>query len=49
MGDALSMLRWRAASPPLALPDNVHLTLAGYERIGVLLWDALMEGYDQVR
>ena len=49
MGDALSMLRWRAASPPLALTDNVHLTLAGYEKIGGLLWGALMEGYDRMR
>jgi lysophospholipase L1-like esterase len=48
MGGELAMLRWRAASPPLALKDNVHLTRAGYERIGELLWDALMQGFDQV-
>ncbi len=42
MGGPLSMVAWAAAREPLAAPDHVHLTRAGYERVAQLFWDALM-------
>lgn len=37
MGGPGSILTWRAARPPLAAHDNVHLTRGGYERIAEAL------------
>jgi lysophospholipase L1-like esterase len=45
MGGELSMLHWYRAVPPMARKDLVHLTFRGYQRIGQLLWDALMAGF----
>ena len=45
MGGPLSMLRWTATTPPLGGRDLVHFTRAGYERLGHVLHDALLEGY----
>ena len=44
-GGALSMLTWRRSRPLLAQKDYLHFTRAGYEKISLLLWDALMGGY----
>lgn len=44
MGGPMSMVAWVAADPPLASPDHVHLTAAGYERLGRALLDALLDG-----
>ncbi|MDH5674549.1 MAG: GDSL-type esterase/lipase family protein [Myxococcales bacterium] len=46
MGGEMSMLRWIAAKPPLGAPDHVHFTRRGYERLGEVLYGALMAGYD---
>ncbi len=42
MGGPLSIVSWAAADEPMAAPDHVHLTRAGYERVAQLFWDALM-------
>jgi lysophospholipase L1-like esterase len=34
------------ANPPLAAPDHVHLTQAGYEMIADLLFADLMRDYE---
>jgi lysophospholipase L1-like esterase len=44
MGGPMSMLRWVAAQPPYGTQDYVHFTLAGYERLASVLYDALMAG-----
>lgn len=41
MGGRLSMLDWAAAEPPLARPDFVHLTGAGYHLLGRALVEEL--------
>jgi lysophospholipase L1-like esterase len=46
MGGVLSVVRWAHADVPLATKDYVHLTRAGYERIGQLFWDALMGPFE---
>jgi lysophospholipase L1-like esterase len=45
MGGPMSMLRWSAAVPPLGGRDLVHFTRTGYERLGDVLHDALLDGY----
>ncbi|MFI5308956.1 MAG: SGNH/GDSL hydrolase family protein, partial [Polyangiales bacterium] len=45
MGGPMSMLRWVAAVPPMGNGDYVHFTAAGYERLGNVLYDALLEGF----
>ncbi|MGB0589447.1 MAG: GDSL-type esterase/lipase family protein [Myxococcota bacterium] len=45
MGGSLSMLRWVHSEPRLAARDYIHLTRAGYERLGGLFHQALMAGY----
>jgi lysophospholipase L1-like esterase len=32
-------------NPPLARPDRIHLTIAGYERLGDALAAALVESH----
>lgn len=45
-GGPLSMVEWAAAEPPFAAPDHVHYTRRGYTRLGEIMLDALMEGYE---
>jgi lysophospholipase L1-like esterase len=45
MGGADSFSRWMKETPPLAAKDRVHLSAAGYERVGKLLCDAILDGY----
>jgi lysophospholipase L1-like esterase len=44
MGGPLSMVRWVGHQPPLGTPDHVHFTREGYERMGRMLLDALLDG-----
>jgi lysophospholipase L1-like esterase len=46
MGGPMSMLRWVAAEPAFGTPDYVHFTLAGYERLAAVLYDALLQGFE---
>jgi len=41
MGGVGAIARWAALRPPLATRDGVHLTAAGYERLGTSLADAI--------
>jgi lysophospholipase L1-like esterase len=45
MGGPLSMVRWVRSSPALGTPDHVHFTRVGYERMGEVLFEALVEGF----
>ena len=45
MGGPLSMVRWVRSSPALGTPDHVHFTRAGYDRMGEVLFEALLEGF----
>ncbi|MEW6731234.1 MAG: GDSL-type esterase/lipase family protein [Acidobacteriota bacterium] len=45
MGGKGSIHRWSLTSPPLAQPDHVHLTRAGYDRIAQLIYQDLIRGY----
>ncbi len=47
MGGAGSIARWAVRSPPLAQPDHVHLTRAGYLLVADALYTELMHGYQQ--
>lgn len=49
MGGEGSIARWMAESPPLAARDRVHLTAAGYEKVGGALGSALLAAYDRSR
>ncbi|PIE64480.1 MAG: hypothetical protein CSA24_03060, partial [Deltaproteobacteria bacterium] len=42
MGGDLSMISWVHSEPRLGARDYIHLTRAGYERVGALFMDALM-------
>jgi lysophospholipase L1-like esterase len=44
MGGPLSMVRWVRSAPALGTPDHVHFTRIGYERMGEVLFQALLEG-----
>ena len=46
MGGSGSMLGWMQETPPLGAADGVHLTPAGYARLGGALADALNQGFD---
>jgi lysophospholipase L1-like esterase len=46
MGGPMSMLRWVGAVPPLGTADYVHFTQAGYERLGAVLNDDLLAGFE---
>ena len=41
------MVRWRRSSPRLAEGDYKHLTRPGADRVGELVFDALMTGYER--
>jgi len=45
MGGPLSMVRWVRSAPALGTPDHVHFTRIGYERMGEVLVEALLEGF----
>jgi lysophospholipase L1-like esterase len=49
MGGDGGFARWVRESPPLARGDRVHLTPAGYERLGEALAGALIGAYDARR
>ena len=42
MGGAGSIVSWGAARPPLAAPDHVHLSRAGYERLAEQLAEEVL-------
>ena len=45
MGGELSMVRWQRAEPALGLPDGVHLTPVGYERLADLFLADVLAAY----
>jgi lysophospholipase L1-like esterase len=45
MGGAGSIARWAARARPLAQPDRVHLTAAGYRLVAESLYAELLRGY----
>lgn len=49
MGGSCSIERWAKATPPLAMPDHVHLTDLGSQRLGKAIYLALMRRYDAYR
>jgi len=46
-GGPLSMVEWAQSDPPYAQPDLVHFTGRAYRRLGEVLHDALMAGFDE--
>ena len=48
-GQEGSMQRWASVQPPLASPDQIHLTRLGYVYAGIAIGDALMRAYDSGR
>jgi lysophospholipase L1-like esterase len=49
MGGEDAMVAWYRHNPPLGSGDFTHLTKAGGEAMGLLLYDALMAGYEGSR
>lgn len=47
MGGPCSIESWVKATPPLALPDHVHLSDEGSRRVGRALYAALLADYDR--
>jgi hypothetical protein len=47
MGGEGTMTDWVEHTPPLAQPDHIHFTLAGHDRLGEVMTDALLEGYGE--
>jgi hypothetical protein len=47
MGGPMSMLEWCDGEPPFGASDHVHFTPRGYQALGNVLHDALLEGYDR--
>lgn len=45
-GGPLHMVQWAAADPPFAQPDHVHYTARGYLRLGDVLTNAMLAGFD---
>ncbi|HEX6275571.1 MAG TPA: GDSL-type esterase/lipase family protein, partial [Polyangiaceae bacterium] len=45
MGGTNGFVRWMRETPPLARADRVHLTIAGYEKLGDAIAAALIESY----
>jgi len=45
-GGPLHMVEWAAAEPPFAQDDLVHYTMRGYDRLGQVLFRAIMDGFD---
>jgi lysophospholipase L1-like esterase len=46
MGGPMSMLDWCDGEPPYGASDHVHFTARGYQVMGNVLHDALLERYD---
>src|SRR5262249_20190861 len=44
-GGPLSTVQWAAAEPSYLSEDHIHYTRLGYERLGEVLYGALLEGY----
>jgi lysophospholipase L1-like esterase len=49
MGGSNSMHTWATSRPQMASKDHIHLTKRGYVRMGMVLTDALMAGFDRMR
>jgi len=49
MGGSGAIFNWVRAAPPLARPDHVHLSWAGYRQIADALFDALVQGWTEHR
>ncbi|ODA67482.1 hypothetical protein A7A08_01514 [Methyloligella halotolerans] len=49
MGGPCSIHRWAQSEPALALPDHVHLSDLGSEKIAQAIVDDLMDGYQTYR
>lgn len=47
MGGPMSMATWVQHEPPYGAKDHIHFTHLGYERLGDVLHDALLWGYDE--
>jgi lysophospholipase L1-like esterase len=47
MGGPMSMLEWCDGEPPFGAGDHVHFTSRGYQALGHVLHDALLERYEQ--
>ena len=47
MGGAGSIERWATLPAPLAQPDRVHLTAAGYRLVAGWLYKELMQGWEK--
>jgi lysophospholipase L1-like esterase len=45
MGGPMSMVDWVAHDPPYASQDHVHFTSRGYDHMGEVLYEALLEGF----
>jgi lysophospholipase L1-like esterase len=45
-GGPLSLVEWAASEPAMAQPDHIHYTARGYHRLGDVLHQALLEGYE---
>ncbi len=46
MGGPNAFAAWMRETPPLARPDRIHLTIAGYERLGEAVANALLQGFE---
>lgn len=46
MGGPMSMIDWCDGAPPYGASDHVHFTRRGYQVMGDVLHDALLESYD---
>lgn len=49
MGGSNSMHTWATSRPQMASKDHIHLTKRGYVRMGMVLTDALMAGFDRAK
>jgi lysophospholipase L1-like esterase len=47
MGSSGSIERWATQPQPLAQPDRVHLTSAGYKLVADWLYQQMISGYVQ--
>jgi lysophospholipase L1-like esterase len=46
MGGPNAFAAWMRETPPLARPDRIHLTIAGYERLGEAISNALLQSFE---
>lgn len=45
-GGPMHMMEWSAADPAWAQPDHIHYTVRGYDRLGEVMANALVAGYE---